>query len=30
MNWGIMATGMIAEKFAGTINAMRSEGEKTA
>mgnify|MGYP002423529882 FL=1 len=27
MNWGVMATGMIAEKFARTISSMRSEGE---
>lgn len=30
MNWGIMATGTIAGKFAGTVNAMRSEGEHIA
>ena len=28
MNWGIMATGAIAEKFAKTIISMRSEGER--
>lgn len=27
MNWGIMATGSIAEKFAATVNKMESEGE---
>lgn len=30
MNWGIMATGTIAGKFAVTVNAMRSEGERIA
>lgn len=30
MNWGVMATGMIAEKFARTISSMRSEGENIA
>lgn len=30
MNWGIMATGTIAEKFAGTVAAMSSEGESLA
>ncbi|MDE7361469.1 MAG: Gfo/Idh/MocA family oxidoreductase [Oscillospiraceae bacterium] len=30
MNWGIMATGTIAEKFAKTIINMRSEGERLA
>jgi len=29
MNWGIMATGTIAEKFSKTIISMRSEDEKT-
>lgn len=28
MKWGIMATGTIAAKFAGTLNAMRDEGEE--
>lgn len=28
MNWGIIATGTIAAKFAKTVNEMRSEGER--
>ena len=27
MNWGIIATGSIAGKFAATVNAMAGEGE---
>ena len=30
MNWGILATGTIANKFATTINAMAAEGERLA
>ena len=28
MNWGILATGSIASKFARTVNAMKGEGER--
>ena len=28
MKWGILATGMIARKFADTVNRMAGEGEK--
>lgn len=28
MKWGILAAGTIAAKFAGTVNAMRDEGEE--
>ena len=28
MRWGILATGMIARKFADTVNRMAGEGEK--
>ena len=28
MNWGIIATGTIADKFARTVNEMKNEGEK--
>ena len=30
MNWGILATGTIANKFATTVNAMAAEGERLA
>ena len=30
MNWGILATGTIANKFATTVNAMTTEGERLA
>lgn len=30
MNWGILATGTIAKKFAATVNAMQTEGQALA